>query len=492
MPLPKSGLRIPRRSIRGMEGAWAKMWDPPRASPTTPDVLNVADPALLAEPYLPGPPPPGLRVNPVPAFMQSLGLGTVGVPNTVSRSLLSGLTVRTWDGAKDLDFMAFDDDDFNVSRAWPGPTIRVPRGVVFHSLSQGSGPPPHTIHWHGLEPTPMNDGVGHCSMEIGRYTYQLQPNFIGTYFYHCHRNTVQHFEFGLYGMFLVEPPDAFDQQDPGLPSYAGGYPRRTAASLAGFPQFADAFVGGDPTHGLTGPGGVGVGDPHAFTVRYDVEALWVLDDRDSTWSDLARNAKAFYPGGPNTADGPLVDPTTGLNVVPVQPGVDDQFPRGFFHDFNADYWFVTGVPVPAPRGGTGTIDPEGAGLPGGEIPAALNSGVSGMQVAVDAQVGETVLVRVLNAAYNDAEVTFPVDVVVIAFDGRALGVPPFARYNHAFLLPAGTPYRLTTARRFDALIRSDARVRDVHATVKFYDTRGSTRSPDDPLLVTARIPIDID
>jgi hypothetical protein len=83
---------------------------------------------------------------------------------------------------------------------------------------------------------------------------------------------------------------------------------------------------------------IGVGDPHAFTVPYDVEALWVLDDRDSVWSDLASNAKAFYPGGANTQDGHMID-AVGNPIVPLptRPGVDDQFPHGFFHDFNADY-----------------------------------------------------------------------------------------------------------------------------------------------------------
>jgi hypothetical protein len=456
--------RIPRKRIAGMQGAWTKMWDPPRESPSTPELVA--------------------PTNPVPQFMQAqLGADVfrVTTPGVVQRQLLHGLTLRTWDNLKDLEFMTFrDDDDREGDGHFPGPTIRVPRGVIFHCQTQGSGPPPHTIHWHGLEPTPMNDGVGHCSMEIGQYTYQFQPNFIGTYFYHCHRNTVQHFEFGLYGMFLVEPPDAFDGPN------AGGYPRRTAANLQNFSQFSDKFVSGDPIWGVAGPldGALGAPDPHAFTVEYDVEALWVLDDRDSVWSDLASNAKSFYPGGAFTEDGHLsneLDPA--LNVPILRPGVDDQFPKGFFHDFNADYWFVTGVPVPAHTGETGTIST------GNVVPAVLNSGVAGMQVDVNAGVDQVVLIRVLNAAYNSIEVTFPVDVTIIAFDGRALGAPPFARYNHAFELKAGMPYRMSTARRFDALIRSSNPINGF-AEVKIFSAKGQ-KVPNfpEPLLVTARIPI---
>ena len=466
--------RILRRSIEGMEGMWTKMWDPPTEA--------VSLPPDLVSP-----------TNPVPAFMQSLALGTVSTANTIQRSLLHGLQIDTWDGLKRLNFMTFRDDDFFNNAAWPGPTIRVPRGVIFHSQSQGQGPPPHTIHWHGIEPTPMNDGVGHCSMEIGQYTYQWQPNFIGTYFYHCHRNTVQHFEFGLYGMLLVEPPDAFD---PGNPN-RGGYPRRTAANLAhaSLPpaivsRFADKFVSGDPVFGVGNAADTGVGDPHAFTVEYDVEALWVLDDRDSVWSDLANNAKSFYPGGANTADGPVAV----LDITQLRPGIDDQFPHGFFHDFNADYWFVTGVPVPAARGGRAEINPAlvPAGVldANGHIVPALNSGVTGMQVIVDAQVGQVVLIRILNAAYNTAEVVFPMDVVIIAFDGRALGVPPFAKYNHAFVHPAGTPFRFSTARRFDVLIRSDVAI-DSFAEARFFDTRGQNIVTPEVPLMTAEIPIRI-
>jgi hypothetical protein len=111
----------------------------------------------------------------------------------------------------------------------------------------------------------------------------------------------------------------------------------------------------------------------------------------------------------------------------------------------------------------------------------LNSGVFGTQVAVNARVGQTILVRSLDAAYNNTVVTFPVDVVIIAWDGRALGVPPFGLYNEAIQVPANTPILVTTARRFDALIYAKSPINSF-ATIKFFDTRGND------LLVTARIP----
>ena len=110
-----------------------------------------------------------------------------------------------------------------------------------------------------------------------------------------------------------------------------------------------------------------------------------------------------------------------------------------FNDYHADYWFVTGVPVPGSPGGTATINPAGAppqggGLPGGLIPPALNSGVSGTQIAVNANVGQTILLRCLNAAYNVVRVTLPVDAVITAWDGRSLGIPPHTQYNRAYLV----------------------------------------------------------
>jgi FtsP/CotA-like multicopper oxidase with cupredoxin domain len=414
--------------VVGEEGIWVKMFDPPNESPPTPELLA--------------------PTNPVPAFVAATVPGaTMTIPNTLDLRLMNGTDLTMWDGRR---ISMFTISDRNIPAAsggtFPAVTLRVPRGVIFHAETQGAGPPPHTIHWHGIEPTPINDGVGHCSMEIGRYTYQWQPNFIGSYFYHCHRNTVQHFDFGLYGFLIIEPPDAYDAANPNR----GGYPRRTAANLTNFPQFP-----GFNSSALES------GDPHAFTVPYDVEALWVLDDIDSAWHDLASNARAFFPAhGPN-------------------PGVDDFFPQlGIFHDFNPDYFVCTGVNFPGPLGST-------ANLPANiVVPRDLNSGVAGMQVSVNAQTDQTVLVRILNGAYTLINVTFPVDVVIIAFDGRALGVPPFNRYNAPFVLKAGVPFELSTARRFDALIRSATPV-DSFANIEY------RHNFDGRFLFNGRIPIRI-
>ncbi len=160
--------------------------------------------------------------------------------------------VQIWlEGADTMDLKAPDGRKIRVwnfvnrslplaqqKSSYPSPTIRVRQGQIVHTkLTTSKGP--HTVHHHGIEPTTFNDGVGHVSFEVGEsYTYQWQANEPGTFFYHCHRNTVLHFEMGMFGLLIVDPPE--------------------------------------------GPGSIYEGGP-----TYDVEKAWVADDMDPRFHSIS-------------------------------------------------------------------------------------------------------------------------------------------------------------------------------------------------------------
>ncbi|WP_216699855.1 multicopper oxidase domain-containing protein [Arthrobacter sp. H5] len=134
------------------------------------------------------------------------------VPGTYVELELSGQDLLMDDGAE-FEFWVFDSPD--LERSLPSPTLRPREGEIFQARVEPSKGP-HTIHWHGMEPDPRNDGVGHTSFEIGDfYTYQWQPeagrpgdpNYgaAGTYFYHCHVNTPLHAQMGLFGALVIDP-----------------------------------------------------------------------------------------------------------------------------------------------------------------------------------------------------------------------------------------------------------------------------------------------
>lgn len=125
---------------------------------------------------------------------------------------LSSRDLRFPDGAE-FEMWVFHKSD--GGRGFPSPTLRPAERTIFHARVEPSMGP-HTIHWHGMEPDPRNDGVGHTSFEIDdHYTYQWQPepgrahdpNYgaAGTYFYHCHVNTPLHAQMGLLGPLVIDP-----------------------------------------------------------------------------------------------------------------------------------------------------------------------------------------------------------------------------------------------------------------------------------------------
>lgn len=213
--------------------------------------------------------------DPVPADAQSERVGLHDLELSVP-------------GLGPIPMWSFEDKLRNV-QSWPAPTIRAREGQVVHSW-MNSHHGPHTIHHHGIEPTPMNDGVGHLTFEVGsgKYAYQWLAGESGTYFYHCHRNTVLHFERGMYGLLVVDP------------------------DVAGAP-FRDG-----------GPGVVRVGND---LVPYAAEALWVADDIDLRWLEL------------DVADGVQdVDDDARSGFMRID---DSKNPR--FHDFRPTVFVVSGA-----------------------------------------------------------------------------------------------------------------------------------------------------
>ena len=208
---------------------------------------------------------------------------------------------------------------------FPSPAIRVTEGQIVHTVLTVDMMWMHTIHHHGIEPSMENDGVGHFSHDVtgGTYTYQWRASSAGTYFYHCHTNTVLHAEMGMYGGLIIDP----------------------------------APLSTDPA-----------GTKRAFKNGpiYNVEAIWACDEIDPAWHTLDWTAGSC--GG-----------DVGLN------------------NLNPKYFIITGV--------------DGA-----------NSALTKM--AVNMKVGQTALVRYINAGYYPQKIDFGgLTASVVASDGRPLPTP---------------------------------------------------------------------
>jgi mono/diheme cytochrome c family protein/plastocyanin len=94
----------------------------------------------------------------------------------------------------------------------PGPVIRVNKGDLVRVHFTNTHSLPHTMHFHGVHPFNM-DGNGQRT--LGReqlqmpgetYTYEWVAEDPGFYLYHCHFDTANHIDHGMYGIFVVEDP----------------------------------------------------------------------------------------------------------------------------------------------------------------------------------------------------------------------------------------------------------------------------------------------
>ncbi len=140
---------------------------------------------------------------------------SVGVNMMGSIRMANGASLRTW----------YFGSGFNADRALAGPVIEANEGesvaVTLNSMM------PHSIHFHGLDVDQANDGVPSTSGYVGRamggsggfgrvgdavslgssYTYRFTAPHAGTYMYHCHVDTLLHFEMSMYGTVIIRPPN---------------------------------------------------------------------------------------------------------------------------------------------------------------------------------------------------------------------------------------------------------------------------------------------
>ncbi|MEE9197582.1 MAG: multicopper oxidase domain-containing protein [bacterium] len=364
----------------------------------------------------------------------------------LKRKLLSGQDLDLPNG-EDVKMWIIEAPDADEGRrTFPSKPIRVVEGEVIHAKVKNSSGP-HTIHWHGIEPSTGNDGVGHTSWEASSaFTYQWQASCAGTYFFHCHKNTVLHFQRGLFGVLIIDPPKPAAMEGP-QPPYPNGGP--------GFVRRRDEVL------------------------RYDVEQWWAGGEIDTRWSDLGH-------------DEAMQDCDED---APVDPSGFTQ--DGFLNQFHPDVFFVAGVPGQV---GLGQVRQRN-GLP--RIPANF----SFPEVAVHARVNDAVLVRVLNAGYTVKQYRIgrkedagKLDLEVIATDGRTLGSRSCkGDFSEPFRLEPGEPLSppfgpLSTARRFDLMIRPRT-AGTFPVQMEFYDWRATyTGSQPDAafLYATAHTSINVD
>ncbi len=253
--------------------------------------------------------PPALDPNPDVEYYRSIDMG---IPLTMD----DGKTINMWGFADSagggMGGMG------GGSATFPSAPMRVRQGQVVQTHFSVSMMMAHTIHHHGIEPEYRSDGVGHISWDVSgqQYTYQWRPAHAGTYFYHCHTNTVLHAEMGMYGALIVDPPD--------------------------------------------GPGRVFEDGP-----SYDLEAIWAVDEIDSSWHDLDWAA--------GTCGGDV-----GLN------------------ELNPDYFVITGV--------------DGA-----------QSALTAPGIAVTMNRNDRLLVRYICAGYMPQTINFGgLTAEVVSSDGRPL------------------------------------------------------------------------
>ncbi len=98
-----------------------------------------------------------------------------------------------------------DDRDPSV----PGPIYRMEEGETFELTYDNDHDRPHTVHVHAVGKVWDDDGAPVTNRDrVGAgesHTYTLEGDVPGTHVYHCHYQTHNHLDMGMYGILRVDP-----------------------------------------------------------------------------------------------------------------------------------------------------------------------------------------------------------------------------------------------------------------------------------------------
>ncbi|MBE9127678.1 MULTISPECIES: multicopper oxidase domain-containing protein [unclassified Coleofasciculus] len=110
---------------------------------------------------------------------------------------------------------------WNFNNRVPGPTLRATEGDRIRVIFRNQGGHSHSMHFHGTHPSEM-DGVK--AVRNGKETlYEFDALPYGIHLYHCHIAPVtRHISKGLYGMFIIDPPQGRPPADE-MVLVMGGY-----------------------------------------------------------------------------------------------------------------------------------------------------------------------------------------------------------------------------------------------------------------------------
>jgi FtsP/CotA-like multicopper oxidase with cupredoxin domain len=150
-------------------------------------------------------------------------------PHEILRDFDTGRTTRLPSGRVLREFELFaTDQEIEVApgvtfAAWtyngrvPGPTIRAREGERVRIRFVNGSRHPHTIHFHGIHPAPMDGvpGLGAGQIAPGESTtYEFDAAPYGMHLYHCHvRPLAEHIAKGLFGAFIVDPKEGREEAD---------------------------------------------------------------------------------------------------------------------------------------------------------------------------------------------------------------------------------------------------------------------------------------